>query len=79
MKTSPEAYKMPAAIMVAFAKRWAALGSAVQEQAEDLLAGDADELNSNAVRLIQRTIGGWNEELDEVLSEYWEERKDVTP
>ena len=53
-----------------FAKAYSNLGGSVQEQLNDLLDGCGDEVNPNAIKLIQDRLGGKNEELDLIISEF---------
>lgn len=53
-----------------FAVAYAGLGDAVGEQVWDLIDGNGDEVNPNAVRLIRERLYGLNAELDEALDEY---------
>ncbi len=55
--------------LMTFAKAYASLGTAVQEQLDDLLDGD-DRMNPNAVTQIKRTLGGVNDDLDERISDF---------
>jgi len=55
--------------LLTFAVKFSSLGSMVQEQIEDLLDGDTS-INPNAVKLIKRTLGGANEDLDQAISDY---------
>lgn len=57
--------------LMLFAKAYASLGGAVQNQMDDLLDGD-DGMNPNAVKLIQDRLGGKSDELDEIISDYFE-------
>lgn len=52
-----------------FAKRYAELGSAVQEQVEDILLGNDAEVNPNAVKFINDQLGGMTEELDAAIDD----------
>jgi hypothetical protein len=57
--------------LMRFAKKYASLGSAVQDQMDDLLAGD-DSMNPNAINLIKDEFNGLNEDLDQILSDYFD-------
>lgn len=63
--------------VVNFAKAYQDLGRSVQEQLEDLLEMDPDrwdDINPNAVTLIERSLGGYLDEIDMAISDYrqWE-------
>lgn len=56
-----------------FARAYADLGDAVNSQVDDLLNGDEDDfedLNENAVALIERRLGGYLDELDSAIEDY---------
>lgn len=52
-----------------FAKRYSSLGSAVHEQLDDIMLGDTDDLNPNAVNFIKDELGGLTDELDAAIEE----------
>jgi len=56
-------------ILIDFAKRYAKLGSCVQEQLDSLLDGDYDDINYNAVKDIKRQLGD-NPRIDEAIKEF---------
>lgn len=56
--------------LIRFAKAYAGLGDAVTEQLDDLLSGDFDGINPNAVELIRDRLGGMNSEIDEAVNVY---------
>lgn len=60
--------------LIQFAKAYAYLGSAVQDQLDALLHGNSDDfdvgVNSNAVKLIERELGGANSDIDDALRAY---------
>lgn len=75
-------YETDAEDLLRFAKRWASLGDAVAEQAEQVLdcprvaAGlveaQADQkVNPNAIKLARERLGGLNEELDQAFEDYF--------
>ena len=53
--------------LIQFAKAYSDLGTAVQEQVQDILQGDEDECNPSALNLIKKRLSGFHEELDEIL------------
>lgn len=62
-----------AAALVEFAEAYASLGTEVQEQLHDLLdSGEDSGLTSSAARLIHRTLGGMNGEIDDALAAWFE-------
>jgi hypothetical protein len=60
--------------LLRFARAFASLGDAVDDQVSDLLGGFYRKLNSEAVDLIGDRLGGMNRELDEALAQYREWR-----
>lgn len=60
--------------LIDFAKKWAGLGNAVQEQVEDILNDPNAQANPNAIRLAKERIGGYNEDIDNAIAEYYEVR-----
>lgn len=72
---SGELYELDATDLIGFAKAYAGLGNAVQEQLDDILdEAENDDVNPNAVDLMQRELGGFNEEIDETIAIYKEWR-----
>lgn len=55
------------ATVMKFAKRYAELGTSVQEQVDDILLGDTDDTNPNAIKFIKDRLGGLTEELDAAI------------
>lgn len=55
--------------LMVFAKRYAALGKIIQEQVENVIDGDLSECNPDALKIIKDRLSGFNEDLDEMLSE----------
>src|SRR3990167_1695782 len=64
--------------LMEFARRYAALGWAVQEQLNDVvddpISVSGSRVNPNAVYLVKERLGGLNAELDEVLATYFAEQ-----
>ena len=56
--------------LINFAQSYSDLGGSVQEQLIDLVDGRGDDVNPNAVDLIMGNLGGKNEELDLIISEF---------
>lgn len=66
-------YKADAASLVVFAKAYASLGAAVQEQLEDLLEFQEDaDINHNAFDVMERTLRGMNREIDEAMDAWYQ-------
>lgn len=72
-------YEMPAADLIEFAKKWSALGDAVQTQAMYICIVDYEaidpfdlltEANPNAIKLVKERIGGMNAEIDEAIDRF---------
>lgn len=70
-----ELYDLDSYDLIEFAKKWAGLGDAVQEQVDDILNDPNANVNPNAIRLAQERIGGYNEEIDNAIAEYYEVRQ----
>ena len=64
--------------LMQFAEAYAKLGWAVAEQLTHLLDGTAsgENVNPNAVAEIKRHLGGMNEEIDNAIAAYYDERVD---
>lgn len=62
--------------LLEFAREYAKLGGAVQEQLDTILDGDTDSFgrktNPNAIDLIEERLGGMNEEIDTAIEAYKE-------
>ena len=61
--------------LLLFARAYADLGNAVQEQVNDVVSCDCTrwkEVNTNAVKLIKDKLYGWNEEVDDAIDEFYE-------
>ena len=58
--------------LIDFADAYSSLGDAVQEQLRDILDGDFDGQNSNAIRVIKREMGGVHNEIDEAVQDYFD-------
>jgi uncharacterized protein (DUF934 family) len=56
--------------MLEFAKSYSALGTAVQDQVDDLINEGFDDINPNAAKMIKSYLGGKSEELDSLINEY---------
>jgi hypothetical protein len=50
--------------LIRFAKKYEDLGNAVQEQLDDIVSYDYDDLNPNAVRLIEEFLTGVQQTMD---------------
>jgi len=66
-------YGLGADGLIRFAKAYSGLGSAIQEQLDDVLDGDFSDINGNAVDEMERQLRGMNEEIDDALDAYAEE------
>ena len=55
--------------MMSFARAYSNLGWAVQQQLDDLLSGDADDINPAALSMIEKELGGRSEYLDTLIEE----------
>ena len=62
--------------LMAFAEAYASLGGCVCEQVKDLLNGSYDEVNPNALDMIEDRLGGFHEDLDVAIEECRDERDD---
>jgi len=58
--------------LLSFAKSYASMGNAVQEQLYDLFMGNFDDINPNAVPVMVRALKGKNNELDLLFKEFQE-------
>lgn len=76
IRVSTAMYNMKAEDVLKFASRYAKLGQAVTEQLIDVLDGELDGINAQAIVLIKRELGGYNRELDEAIAEVLEEFDD---
>lgn len=53
--------------LMRFANAYARLGWTIQEQLKDVVNGDCDDINPNALAEIDRTMRGFNEDLDAAI------------
>jgi hypothetical protein len=58
--------------LLAFAKAYRDLGDAVQSQLDDILDGNFDEVNPNAIRVIKQQLGGCHNDIDDAIREYFD-------
>jgi len=61
--------------LIQFAKAWSDLGCMITNQVEELLndiSGASEEVNPNAIKTAKESLGGMNEEIDQIFSEYFE-------
>ena len=66
-------YDIDASELLDFAKSYASLGNAIQEQLEELLDSQEDAgVNPNAVAVMEDRLGGMNAEIDEALAAWRE-------
>lgn len=71
IKRSVATYDVDVFDLVVFAKAYADLGSAVQEQLNDILSDPQNaDVNPNAVKLIDDRLGGMNDEIDAAIKEW---------
>jgi len=50
--------------LMVFARTYADLGTAIQSQADDIVNGDFSDINPNALKLIDRNLRGFHDDLD---------------
>ena len=68
LQTSQQLHRLPAHDLLVFAKAYAMLGRAVQEQLDNMISDpDGANVNGNAVDMIKDRIGGANAEIDEAI------------
>ena len=66
---SGDLWDLDASELLAFADAYNSLGEAMQEQLRELLDSQEDaDINPNALDEIERTVGGFNSEIDEAVS-----------
>lgn len=53
--------------LIDFAKTYDRLGWAIQQQVDDILQGNTDDINPNALREIDKQLRGFNEDLDAAI------------
>lgn len=71
-------YKVDGASLIAFAKAYASLGVAVQEQLEDLVEfQESADINHNAFDLMERALRGMNREIDEAMDAWYQGVEDA--
>jgi hypothetical protein len=70
MKVDQETYEeLDSSTLIGFAKKWADLGWAVQQQVEEVMNDAGAEVNPNAIKLAQEKLAGYSKEIDEALSD----------
>lgn len=69
---SQELREMEAYELLEFAKAYAGLGNAVQDQLHDIMDDPQSDVNPNAIDLIKERLGGANEEIDSAIQAYEE-------
>lgn len=58
--------------LILFAKAFSSMGSAVQEQLENIMDGDYDSVNPNAINAAKRAIYRYNDEdINEAIDNYF--------
>lgn len=68
-------YNVDASELLNFAKAYARLGGAVQEQLEDLMEFQEDaDINPNAHDLMEQLLRGMNRQIDDALDVWYESR-----
>lgn len=66
-------YEIEAQDLIEFAKAWSSLSDAVLEQLDDIIDDPENaDANLKAVDLLERRLGGFNEEIDEAIA-LWRE------
>jgi len=60
-----------------FANAWADMGTSIQKQFSNILAASDDgkgfddlDINQNAFKVMAKSIGGFNDEIDDLLDDY---------
>lgn len=53
--------------LMRFARAYSRLGWAIQEQLDDIVNGNLDDINPNALEELDSRIRGFNDDLDEAL------------
>lgn len=53
--------------LMRFARAYSKLGWAIQEQLDDVVNGNLDDINPNALEELDSTMRGFNDDLDEAL------------
>ncbi len=66
-------YGVDAYDLMRFAKAYSGLGSAIQDQLDDILDSNFSDINGNAVVEMERHLRGMNEEIDDALDAYADE------
>jgi hypothetical protein len=61
-----------------FARAYAGLGSSIQAQLEDIVNGDRDDINPNALQEINRALRGYNDDLDAAIDGALEDLRRVS-
>ena len=64
--------------LLRFGRAYAGLGDSVHVQIPDLLADIYDNLNPNAVQMIEDRLGGVNKELDKAIKLYRQSERDLS-
>lgn len=59
--------------LIAFADAWAGLGVAVQEQVKAVLNDYSADVSPNAIEIAHEMLGGYNREIDSMLSTWLED------
>jgi hypothetical protein len=68
-------YDVEVSELIGFCKAYASMGNAIQEQLDDILDNsDNDDVNPNAIRVIEQDLGGMNQEIDNAIAAYNEYR-----
>lgn len=55
--------------LMRFARAYNKLGWAIQEQLDDVVNGDYDDINPNALAEIDNRMRGFNDDLDEAIDQ----------
>jgi hypothetical protein len=64
--------------LMEFAHAYAGLGSAIQAQLHDIVNGDRDDINPNALQEINRALRGYNVDLDAAIDGALEDQRRVS-
>jgi hypothetical protein len=56
--------------LIKFAKLYQSLGAEAQKQLDKLMIDSEADCNENIVNIIENTIGGYNEEIDDALHDW---------
>lgn len=61
--------------LIRFARTYSALGWSIQEQLDDILDDNFEDLNPNALKEINNTLKGYNDDLDDAIEKALEAQR----